>query len=63
MLRLLMKFIPGAKTYVVGVGMILTAVGPGLMDLNLSQINTPLLLEGFGLITLRMGVASVGGTP
>jgi len=49
----------GKKTYIIAVVMVVQAVASYFMgdtpDLNITQI-----LEGFGLATLRQGVAKVG---
>ena len=49
----------GKKTYVIGIGMILFAVGGVLSGHHDISAATEILLEGLGLIFLRHGVASV----
>lgn len=49
-------FLPGMKTYIVGVGMIMTGIGAGLTAGDFSLIDWPLCLEGLGIMTLRKGI-------
>ena len=55
----------GNKTYSVAIGMILTAISPVFTDdgFNIGAVNLPLLLEGFGLFTLRQGIKKVESGP
>lgn len=54
-------FMPGYKTYIVGIGMIATAIGPGLMAGDFGQIDWPLAMEGLGFMTVRKAIARVQG--
>ena len=50
------NFLPGWKTYIVGIGMIFTALGMGLTSGDFAQIDWQLALEGLAIMTLRKGM-------
>ena len=50
------NFLPGWKTYIVGIGMIFTALGMGLTSGDFSQIDWQLAMEGLAIMTLRKGM-------
>jgi hypothetical protein len=49
-------FLPGMKTYIVGVGMIMTGLGTGLTSGDLSLIDWNLVLEALAIMGLRKGM-------
>ena len=52
----LFDFLPGSKTYIIGVGMIAKAVGDGLMIGDLSLIDWNLILQALAIMGLRKGM-------
>ena len=50
------NFLPGWKTYIVGTGMIFTALGAGLASGDFGQFDWQLFMEGLAIMTLRKGM-------
>ena len=51
-------FLPGAKTYIVGVGMIMVGLGSALTTGDLSMIDWNLVLEALAIMGLRKGISN-----
>lgn len=61
---LLFDFLPGKKTYLVGLGLIIKGISPLSEflitgDPSQATVDMQSILEGLGLITLRKGVKKV----
>ena len=50
-------FLPGWKTYMIGLGMIAAAVAPFLMSGELDKVDWQLVTEGFAVLTFRKAIS------